>query len=53
MTVEQVKGNISYIYLKDEVKKIAKEYMLSAEEVQQIENILKQNIGISKELCWL
>lgn len=53
MTAQQIRNNISYLYLKTELKKLADEYKLTDEQIRLAENILKENIEATKELCWL
>ncbi|MDD4690580.1 MAG: hypothetical protein PHE51_12670 [Eubacteriales bacterium] len=53
MSEDKIKQMASYIYLKYELGKIAKEKDLTEKQVKLIESNLKSKLGITKDLCWL
>lgn len=52
-TNEQVKNNITYLYIKKELYKLSQKYNLTDDEIKEIEDELKVKLGITKELCWI
>ena len=54
MTInEQVKNNMTYLYIKTELNKLSQKYNLADDEIKEIETELKVKLGITKELCWI
>lgn len=54
MTInEQVKNNMTYLYIKMELNKLSQKYNLTDDEIKEIEAELKIKLGITKELCWI
>ena len=54
MTInEQVKNNMTYLYIKTELNKLSQKYNLTDDEIKEIETELKVKLGITKELCWI
>lgn len=54
MTInEQVKNNMTYLYIKTELNKLSQKYNLTDDEIKGIETELKIKLGITKELCWI
>lgn len=54
MTInEQVKNNMTYLYIKTELNKLSQKYNLTDDEIKEIETELKIKLGITKELCWI
>ena len=54
MTInEQVKNNMTYLYIKTELNKLSQKYNLTDGEIKEIETELKVKLGITKELCWI
>lgn len=54
MTInEQVKNNMTYLYIKMELNKLSQKYNLTDDEIKEIETELKVKLGITKELCWI
>ena len=54
MTInEQVKNNMTYLYIKMELNKLSQKYNLTDDEIKEIETELKIKLGITKELCWI
>ncbi len=53
MTAEQVKNTVTYLYLKSELKKIAKAQELSEIQVCEIEKDIKVKLSLTNELCWM
>lgn len=50
---EQVKNNMTYLYIKTELNRLSEKYDLTEEQIKEIEAELKVKLGISKELCWI
>lgn len=53
MINEQVKNNMTYLYIKMELNKLSQKYNLTDDEIKEIEAELKIKLGITKELCWI
>lgn len=53
MINEQVKNNMTYLYIKMELNKLSQKYNLTDDEIKEIETELKAKLGITKELCWI
>lgn len=53
MAENQIKHVMSYLYLKMELRKIAKEKNLTDEQIAQIEEDLKLKLEIPQNLCWI
>lgn len=53
MNEDKIKQMVSYIYLKYELEKFAKEKDLTDKQVKLVESNLKTKLGITKDLCWL
>lgn len=50
---EQIKNNITYLYIKSELMNLSQKYNLDEEQIREIETEIKAKLGITKELCWI
>lgn len=47
MTENEMKSKATFIYIKYEIQKLAKQYNLTREQVEQIENNIKNKLKIA------
>ena len=53
MINEQVKNNMTYLYIKMELNRLSQKHNLTDDEIKEIEDELKVKLGVTKELCWI